>query len=300
MEIHSRIVHHKSESIYMYRCPNCGYRETHRYSRPSVEEYRYKFYSEDFRSYIKKLLFEIYWKQGLSQRQIAEKLGVRQQLISAWMKKLDISTRTKYKLVEVKVTPSPELSYVLGVLKGDGYIINDTKQGHYSVVLETVSLEFAESFKYALQKLGFNPCLRLRKSLNSPISKKLLWHVEAHSKLFINWYTGLNNVELSTIARMFPADFVRGFYESEGTYHYGIDNRWKRLRGWIIPTKRIQITNKTKELIMLVKKLLDSLGIPSSIYYVRQLGMYRLQISRQKAVDDFLNIVRPCIKNGRN
>jgi intein-encoded DNA endonuclease-like protein len=298
MAIHSRIVRYKSETIYTYHCPNCGYKETHHYSRPSVEEYRYKFCSEDFQSYIKKLLFEMYWKQGLSQRLIAEKLGIRQQLISAWMKKLDISTRAKYKLVEVKVTPSPELSYILGVLKGDGYIINDPKQGHYSVVLETVSLEFAESFKYALQKLGFSPHLRLRKSLNSPISKKRLWHVEAHSKLFINWYTRLSNVELSTIARMFPADFVRGFYESEGTYYHGIDNRWKRLRGWVIPAKQIQITNKINELVMLVKELLDSLGIPSSIYYVRQLDIYRLQISRQKAVDDFLHIVRPCIKNG--
>jgi len=254
------------------------------------EEYRYKFF--------KKLLFEMYWKQGLSQCQIAEKLGVRRELISAWMKKLGISTRTKYKLVEVKVTPSPELSYVLGVLKGDGYVVNDLKRGHYSVVLETVSLEFAKSFKYALQKLGFNPCLRLRKNLNSPISKKRLWHVEAHSKLFINWYTRLNNMELSTIARMFPADFVRGFYESEGTYYRGIDNRWKRLRGWVIPRKEIIIANKAKETIMLVKELLDGLGIPSSVYYVRQLSIYSLHIMRQKAVDDFFDIIRPCIKNG--
>jgi intein-encoded DNA endonuclease-like protein len=242
----------------------------------------------------------MYWKQGLSQRRIAEKLGVRQQLISDWMKKLAIPKRTKYKLVEVKVTPSPELSYILGVLKGDGYIINDLKRGHYSVVLETVSLDFAESFKSALQKLGFSPHLRLRKSLNSPISKKRLWHVEAHSKPFIDWYTRLSDVGLSTIARMFPADFIRGFYESEGTYYRGIDNRWKRLRGWVIPRKQIIIANKTKELIILVKELLDSLRIPSSVYYVRQLGMYRLQASRQKAVDDFLDIIRPCIKNGCN
>ena len=180
-------------------------------------------------------------------------------------------------LLHPNLDPTPELAYILGILKGDGSAFR-TKENKYIISLETITNKFNASFEKALKSIGLNPRTYY-------IKKKNTWATQARSKIFIGWYISLS---LGKIREFLSTDkmreaFIRGFYESEGT-------REKCEMGCI-----------DKELIELVQALLANLGFTphfrSRVHrWRKEYIMYYVYISRKAEILRFFNEIRPCIK----
>lgn len=119
---------------------------------------------------------------------------------------------SRMKLSRNKVVPSLEpseaLAYIVGVLKGDGWISG------YKIGLNVVSQRFANNFASALQSIGLSSFVGRK-----PTPYRLQYRAGASSKMFTEWYRKLS---LDSIKKMLRTErlktaFLRGFYESEGS-----------------------------------------------------------------------------------
>lgn len=144
-------------------------------------------------------------------------------------------------------------------------------------------LKFVEAFADALKKIGLNPNYRQ--------DRHGYWHLQAQSKKFVEWFKGLVFEGIENLASLYPADFIRGFYDSEGclTIHKS--------------HKRLSMGNTKREKLKLVGKALQKLGFNYSIDCWRNklVGFYyelKLQGGTQE-VDRFIKYIAPTIK-GRN
>ena len=191
----------------------------------------------------------------------------------------DICKGKQYKkeLIRVpfKPNPSPELSYLLGVLYGDGSIsVNSVNSGNYMFTLTAKDKEFVEEFQrcinaiigkiYAIQKHYYKKtygpyytCCAYSKELISFLSNKL-----EYFKPIINSY---------------PNDFLRGFFDSEGCFSSQIYKKSKN--GNDCFTSSLSVCNTNKEIMLFMNDLLDRLDIKMTFYesawYKRILGTTR-------------------------
>ncbi len=170
------------------------------------------------------------------------------------------------------------IGYILGVLKGDGYIHAD-KKGHYVIALNVKSLKFAKSFRRALKKINLNP-------IRIFIDGRGTFWVRAQSKDFYNWYKGL---ELNTIFDLIKGneiEFIRGFYEAEGNVSYGDY------------TYRLRISNTNYDILEFIKNYLISIGITNTIkqYTNKTSNCVYYQLGIYKDAEKFLKSVNPCLK----
>lgn len=247
----------------------------------------------------------MYWEQGLSTYKIAEMYRVSYESVRYWLKKYGIPRRPKPQVVEPKLTPSPELAYVLGVLFGDGTVAKCKyenkklgKKGYrYNIRLAVVEKRFAEEFMNALEKLGLHPKLYFaprssnEKMICDPTKVKPRWVVIAQSKKFFEFFKSLTIDRLENIVKGYEPYFIKGFYESEGS----IDRSPKEYR--------VRIVNTNKELIMLIKQMLERLGFKPTIYtqyYVwnnEKKQVYVIQLYGDKQAKRFFKIIKPCIRN---
>jgi len=196
-----------------------------------------------------------------------------------WNKGRAWSEETKKKISESRkrsfyvhpnLNSSPTLSYVLGVLKGDGFIAR--KRRGLVVGLHQEDESFAESFRNALEKLNLNPYQY------SPPSTNLI-RVEANSKKFCKWYKGLGS-GFKEIACEHPKEFLKGFYESEG------------LRG----ESEVAFRNTNKTLLRFVGELIGNLGFD---FTITQKGTWLGIRGGAKEWNDFLKEIDPVIRNER-
>lgn len=124
----------------------------------------------------------------------------------------------KHKPPTVRWHPEPnnELAYVLGVLSGDGCVVNEHGY-HYDIELKVKDHEFAEVLSKNMAKL-------LNKKYKEP-----RWRIYYRSKAFYTWYKAQ---ELETLKPYIEHDeetvasFLCGLYDSDGgyykyTYSYG-------------------------------------------------------------------------------
>lgn len=237
----------------------------------------------------------LYWERKLSMRQIAKVKKKSYSAIKYWMRKYRIKRRDR--IAALKLTPqgpkdvnlqqSPELTYILGVLKGDGSVWYNPANRGYVVRLKTSSPFFAQSFASALRQIGLNPSFWFKK----------YWHVDARSKTFYEWFKNLSLEELESSAKKFKVDFIRGFYESEGLM-------WHNRSGGYY----LRIWNKNLELLSLVRGLLKELGFNFKICKHKE-AYYSLLLStgkgkrggwrsgeKKKVCLKFMKIINPCIK----
>jgi len=238
-------------------------------------------------------LNKLYNKEKMSTLEIAKKYGCSQWVIWSLMRKYNLKRRDaneyhKWKepgnLIKPILNHSPSISYIIGVILGDGWIY---KQKHfYSICLETNDKLFCEKFKEVLQIIKLNPCL-IKKTGKT-------WRTTATSKLFYNWFKSLKLKDIQNIATKYPTDFLRGFYESEGCLSINKDKRY----GYEYPM--ITIVNTKKELIMLSYKLLRILDFHPTVHRRNvkppRKPIWALNISKQKEVPTFFKKIEPCIK----
>jgi len=94
----------------------------------------------------KENLESLYWRKGLSLPEIAEKYGMAVSTLGYWMDKFEIprrrgGPRDSFYAIKPRLKPSDSLSYVLGVLAGDGSFF-----GGNGIQLKVRRKEFADSF----------------------------------------------------------------------------------------------------------------------------------------------------------
>lgn len=204
----------------------------------------------------KEALQEMYWKEGKSITEIAKTLRKSTATVYEATRYHQIPHRDKssglklaykrgklvdkrYYMIRPNLTFNENLSYVLGVLKGDGWVSRyDKKRSiRYSVSLMADRREFVESFHDALAACGLHPRLGYRTS-------KRKWETTAYSKIFYEWYKkiSLEDIEKEALKnRELAAAFIRGFYESEGTRNiqYYERKNWYRFQLAMSNTNRV-------------------------------------------------------------
>lgn len=224
-------------------------------------------------------LRELYVKEDLTQKEIADELDVTQSYISRKMSEFDIESNysfwtegevekleenyqdksrdglldifedhswnsIKLKAIDVGVAKSAEqhrnsrevkeklrqmsednavnidfgntkvLSYVLGVIDGDGF--HDRKS---TVGLEVTNSDFADKFESHLEEIGMNPGRGTRRTENN---RKQILSVWASAKELIDWVLDLEDFSdrydwLSQKGEIWK--YIEGRYESDGNIH---------------------------------------------------------------------------------
>jgi intein-encoded DNA endonuclease-like protein len=188
--------------------------------------------------------------------------------------------------------PSSELAYIIGVLKGDGYLYKH--KYHYDIKLDTRDYEFAETFGKALAKV-------LNKKVKKPYWDKSdnIWKIYYRSKAFYMWYRKQNLKSLKRFiehGKETVALFLRGLYDSDGG-HYRYRERYSK----------IYLYNNDLELLHYVQHLLNKyfnitargpyLHIRAGEASTKKNGErirtnynnYSIKISRKQHVETFLN-----------
>lgn len=203
--------------------------------------------------------------------------------------------------IEPNLEPSVDLAYILGVLKGDGWVYSypkTSKYRGYRIGLNVTSSDFANEFEVALRKIGLNPNSYIQSDRGPNRQPQTV--VSAHSKTFVEWYRKLTLDDIEKIVTETKdsiIQFIRGFYESEGTYFHGIEKGGGKYR---YERHRVIISNKDKQLLLLVKRLLKELGFKSTIPKPAKKGKFQwftLLISGgNEKVIDFLRTINPVIK----
>jgi hypothetical protein len=157
-------------------------------------------------------LIQLHWVQGLSLVDIGKVYGVTGRSIWYWCKKLGVQHRAQ--LQDVLFEASPALSYVFGVLHGDGFLAYNVANNHHDILLSVTDVEFANSFARGLHHLGLRAGVILLKQ--RPPAKQQ-WKTYATSKRFHELWNGMTKEQRLDLGLSFPGDFVRGLYESEGS-----------------------------------------------------------------------------------
>jgi intein-encoded DNA endonuclease-like protein len=116
----------------------------------------------------------------------------------------------------VSLNMDDNLSYILGVLEGDGYVIY--KSGKYLIGLSTKDYDFAKYFYRKLTNIGLKPKTHYYQTKNKNWSERYI--VECNSKKFCEWYFNLNKYDdyyKLLKEKEHKCMFLRGMFDSEGS-----------------------------------------------------------------------------------
>lgn len=207
-------------------------------------------------------------RMGYSYNAISKALGVPVGTLENWIlygKRAGCPRRLK-----VKVAPSNDLAYLIGVFLGD---LNTYRHGgHYYISTRVKDKSFAEAIARSLRGLG----LRAKVGLDQGY-----YSVRTYSKLLFDWLRELRLEEVKGFIKGYEADFLRGFYDSEGNWNY---------RGWL------RMANTRKDVIGFVKEVLREAGINFTEYVNDSRSgnrkvVYGIQIARKEDRAKFFNII---------
>jgi hypothetical protein len=174
--------------------------------------------------------------------------------------------------------PSSSLSYVIGVILGDGNLYA-SKQANYGVNLPSIiDLDFAEEYSRQVSTI-------LGRNQPYSIGNTKGWHgrhsyrVQASSKIL---YEFLKNKELNSLKPLlesYPAEFIRGFFDSEGGAYF----RKQHKHGILV---QVGVTNNNLSILRYIQQLLhERFSIISSIS--KDGKSYKLRICQQKAIVEY-------------
>ena len=220
----------------------------------------------------------------LGTKRAADYLGISPTHFRRWMK--GAGARLKSPVKNPDLNPSAKLMYILGVLKGDGYVYKRGKRAHV-VELSAISEKFVRSFANALTEIDLAPSVRTR--YISGYANYRVYVVSAISKNFVEWY---RNLDLTQIKEMIGENkelataFIRGFYESEGSCEIS--------KGY----PYISMCNTDLPVLLLVKDLASSLGYDLNLNKAGSTStgkpFYRLR-KCGKSVPRFIDVIKPSI-----
>lgn len=164
--------------------------------------------------------------------------------------------------IEVDFSLVKKVSYIIGVLDGDGYTDNNGTVG-----LEAKNSKFTAKFRDMLEEVGFNPGTGKRGD------KKTVW---ASSLKFTGWYEGLSDSDkvdwLRNEGNLWK--YIEGQYESDGNLH---------------PSGSPRICSYDKAEKKMIKRIFDILEVKASIQ------QNNVWVSKKHA-DLFFSNVDPAIR----
>lgn len=146
------------------------------------------------------------------------------------------------------LTPSPSLSYIIGVVFGDGspnMVTRKTGRTNYNIDLFVEDRDFIDAFNDALYDI-----LSRRYAVN-PYGNR--YQVRGQSKTLYFLLKDRNLDSLRQFIDPFPADFLRGFADSEGSPCVYSNNGYK--------DRRLELSNTNHEIVAFIVMLLQRLGI---------------------------------------
>ncbi len=242
-------------------------------------------------------LDKLYNINRISTIEIAKKYGCSQWTIWDLMRKYNLKRRAandyhKWKEVANLIKPNfndlQTISYVVGTILGDGWTYRNKYT--YFIGLEVKDKLFCGEFQNALIKLNLNAKISY--------SKNKTWRTIATSKLFYNWFNSLTLQDIKNIAIKYTIEFLKGFYESEGSLFISKNKKGK----YVYYYPYLVIANTNKDLIYLTAYLLFNLGFNPRINLRKpRIKRYRpiwaLTISKKENIKKFIDLVKPCIKN---
>jgi len=247
---------------------------------------------------MKKEILEQHYN-GISLRSIARQQEVDYRTVQYWANKYGIKKRTRaeanrLRAKQIDLTDDANLSYILGIIEGDGNVYS--KGNNHYISLQNTSLKLINSFAKSLRKIGLNTYIgeSKRKNKNSKWSK--VWSLRTKSVNFVEWYKEVVDrdyiVTIVLQRKETGLSFLHAFYECEG----GLYSR-KRKNSW---ENRIQIVNTDDLLLDLCGTVMrEFIGIePKWGKPIQQhKKLYRIFLYKKNDVKRFLNLVKPCIKN---
>lgn len=238
----------------------------------------------------KNMLKDLYWSQGQSLSDLARGFHVSDKTVRKWFKQLSIPLRPlsesfgMKKRQQPKLELSPSLAYIISVILGDGCVltrkVGNGYLGRY-IQLLVKDEAFANSFAKGLADIGLN--------YQRYISSRGYHIVIASSSIFYHWFKNLTFRKFREIALKFPIEFVRGFWESEGSIM-----KDKRRKTYYI----LRMGNTKIEYLQLVNEAIEKLGFKTKLYHNQwSNGCYHLEVRgsfNQKR--NFLETINPCIR----
>lgn len=250
-------------------------------------------------------LRHLYWEQNKSLSQIGAIFGVIGGAVWLRMRKHGIPRRaagggdtSHHTKLNPSLELSPELSYILGVLKGDGfcYCTGNNK----NIVLNVNDKDFATSFAEGLRRINLHPKVFSLAKYESSTTK---WRVNCVSEVFYDWYKSLTFEQLKTIAVPYFLEFFKGFYESEGNFKVQ-----KSCNGFTL-----RVVNTNYGLLEWLQEELNKRGYPFTLRVVkgikdhllrgrvihRRRPLFVLGLHRRNEVRDLLLKISPCIPRKR-
>ncbi|WP_231855826.1 LAGLIDADG family homing endonuclease [Thermococcus peptonophilus] len=185
----------------------------------------------------------------------------------------------------INLNSSPALAYIVGVYFGDAPLLQ--KSNHrYGIRLKVIDKDFAEAFAKALGEIGLNPSVGFEREK----TRSNRWYVEAYGKGLFTFLKGPKE-RLFDVARAYPREFLRGFFDSEGTVGYSSNSAKSNLF--------VSAANYDLDVLELCSELLDELDIHSKIYlrspkgtpvkirgkwYEYKQDLYEIRVYRRKSV----------------
>jgi intein-encoded DNA endonuclease-like protein len=245
------------------------------------------------------------YKNGESGHTIARKFGVHYSTVYDCLIKNGIEIRSnkvagvlasdkgriaRHSIPESSLDLSPEKSYILGVMCGDGYI-HCTKNKSYQIALQAVDRDFVIEFADCINKIyGIQPSISKIKATQINWNEK--WQARVCCKEIFNDMINYGHFKTSSwripeiifeSSDEIKCRFLRGFFDSEGN----VD----------VNSRRITAVSTNKDGINDIANLLTNLGIKSRIHKNSTICGNRT-ISFNLRMTGRQNIVKYCEKIG--
>jgi len=248
-----------------------------------------------------KQICELY-KNGESMCTLSKRFGVANTTIWYHLKKNGIPVRSKseslklgFKLGRVKIRKheipkssikiTPQKSYLLGVLCGDGYIDFSDRRGTFQVGLQTIDKEFALKFGRALEYV-----YKITPSFSSIVPKNENWSKKYQIRIcskntcldILNYNSFKTEnwrvpVEIKKSNKICKSQFLKGFFDSEGY----VDKK----------SRRIGVTSINHLGLQKIRNMLLEFKIRSSIkehkVYGNRRFLFVLDIHDRKSIEIF-------------
>jgi len=140
-----------------------------------------------------------------------------------------------------------------------------------------------------LRKLGLNPSIYLDRKSKYNKRWNDLYAVRVFSRKFIEFVESLTITKIRKMIKGREIDFLRGFYEAEGSLSY--NKRIKQLH--------IRITNTNYEYMELIRDILRMVGFNVNIRKRKgaKKPAYEIELTGNNICRRFLEIVKLLIKN---
>lgn len=200
-----------------------------------------------------KKALELQQKKGWGYRRISRYLGIKKRLVQEWV----CRGRNPFsRFHHPQLVPSASLSYVVGVYYGDGWAFSQKSAHRYVVGLAAKDEDFVDEFARCLSEvLEVKRCSKYEYEIERGGKTKSMFRVVKSSAFLLEYLKkGLNEHKKSISA--YPADFLRGLFDSEGSFALG----------------EIRCRMSNREVLEWAQKLLRKLDIKSSIRLEQEAG----------------------------